>query len=291
MVAVWDVSLPSPVDMIDGIDDWVGPLRELVSLLSSRPNQLTWLQVGLPGNDRLFEVRLWLLGDDLSKDDSPVSTYEQLAPLGALANPCLAVSSWLSERDAYRLVRARLLGFGHLPLTFEEQRVANTAQTAEALHRLVADHPIRPKNEHRRWVREALRKTPSERKSWAKNVLSNANKLSLATRIEELVSQAIVMGMFLRPPDAAGFAKEISLARNAPAHGGRLPPSRAERENLYLAFQGLEWVIRVVLLARLGVSAEAVTARLTTNPAFRRLAQELGWVPAWAPATGGVEEP
>jgi hypothetical protein len=288
MVAVWDVKLPDPVPLIDGIDDWGNPLRELVSLLSSRPDRFTWLQVGLPGSDELFDAHLWLLGDDAVKDDAPVSFFEQLAPLRALPDPCRAISRWLRDRDDFRMVRARLLGFGHLPLTFEEQRIMNVAQTAEALHRLLWDRPVRPKNEHRRWVREALHKSRPERRMWAKQVLGNANKLSLATRIEEVVSHAVAIGLFLAPADPSRFASDIAGARNTPAHGGRLPLDRTERDRLYYTFQGLDWLLRVVLLSRLGLSASDVQSRLAGNPAFRRLAEKLEWGPPPTPPPAGT---
>jgi hypothetical protein len=276
LIAVWEIKLESPIGLLTGIHQWIGPLRDLISFLSSRPNRITWIMVGFPGEERQFEVHMWLLGDDLPSNDSSLRPDEQLVPFRALEEPCRAVTSWLDGRESFMVIRARLLSMGYAPLLFEEQRVTNLAQAAESLHRLLWDHPSRPVKEHRARVDAVVAAAPAEHQEWARRVLSNANQLSLRVRVQEIVDQAVRAGMPLGPDDPTVFAKEVSDARNRPSHGGSLLEG-GNLDHLYRVFQGLDWMLKGILLSQLGISTVTVANRLNHNSEFVYQAAQLGW--------------
>jgi hypothetical protein len=124
---------------------------------------------------------------------------------------------------------------------------------------------------------------PEEYQEWARTVLSNANQLSLRLRILEMVDQASKAGMPMCPVDSAAFAKEVSEARNRPSHGAGLLDG-GDLEHLYRVFQGLDWMLKVILLSQLGVLAATIANRLAHNSEFAFQTAQLGWHLTAAPS-------
>jgi hypothetical protein len=279
LVAVWEVDLRTPLPLREALDAWVNPLRELVSLLSSRPNRITWLRGGGPATHDCNEIRTWVVGDDMPPDETPLRPGDQLAPLRWIEDPCGLITSWFTDLGRFRTARARLLNLGFFPLLFEEQRVTAIAQAAEAIHTLLWNRPETPEDEHAARVEAVVSAAPKKHQAWARKKLQDANGLSLAVRIAEIVVKATEAGMPFCPPDPAAFASEITKARNPPSHGRRLyrHGNLEEVEHVYLLFRGLEWMLRVILVSQLGLPPAFVRARMLGQSEFLDLASHLGW--------------
>lgn len=280
LVITWDVELKEAIGAPEGIDKWMGPLRDLVSMLTRALDRITSITVRSALNPSVpIDLHMWLLGDDLPQRAEAVLPDEQVMPLASIRNPAAVVASWISTHDEQRIIRARLLVGHYQSMTFEDVRVLHLSQAAEGLHRLLWDRPSVEPAIHDARVNACVASAPPEYRKWAKSVLSNANQLSLRIRVLEIVERAVAFGMPLQPPDIAAFARVIASTRNLPSHGASLAQG-GELEGLFWAFQALDWILRVVLLGVSGVERGAVSSQLLQQRDFRHLAQQLNWVPA-----------
>jgi len=287
LVAMWEIRLTEPVSIFEAIDRWLGPLRDLVSFLSGSPNRFTWIAAGGPGWNHPLDLHMWLLGDSLPPSDDSISTRDQLFPLALVKDAPRAVRDWLSQREDLRQVLARLLSSAYAPFVFEDHRVTNIAQAAEGLHKQLWDHPSLDPSEHRTRVEAAINPdTPKQTRDWAMGVLSNANQLSLRVRVLELVGFAVEAGLPMAPADASAFALEVSNGRNRPSHGGGLVRG-GDLDRLYRTFQALEWILKALLLSRIGVATIDVADRFAHDGNFATVASQLGWQPVPRSLTKG----
>jgi hypothetical protein len=278
LVAAFEVEVHSPVRLLDAVDEWIGPLRDLISLLSSRPNRLTRIAVGLPDEQEWHDVHIWLPGDDLPTSQAALRPDYQLAPLRSIEDPSAAVGAWLLHREAFRLVRANLLAGGS-PAAYEEYRAANLVHAAEACHRLLWDRPGRPAAEHQQRVEAVVASAPDEYREWLRTVLTPANELGLRLRLQDITDEAVKAGMPMFPDERGEFAREIVAARDRSWHAG-VHQAPEERERIYRLLQGLDWMLKAILLSQLHMPSSTVASRLAHNTEFVTLAAELGWRPA-----------
>lgn len=286
LVAMWEVHLAEPASLFEAMDRWLGPLRDLVSFLSGSPNRFTWIAAGVSEDQRVNDVHMWLLGDSLPESADLIPARDQLLALASISDAPRAICAWLEQREDLQQIVARLLSSSYAPLVFEDHRVTNLAQAAEGLHKRWWDHPSRDPGEHRSRVDSALNPgAPDDVKTWARGVLSNANQLSLRLRVVELVEYATKAGLPMAPPDPSSFGLAVSQGRNRPSHGGGLIGG-GDLEELHRTFQALEWILKVLLLSRIGIPANDIANRLAHNASFVTLASHLGWqAVARAPTT------
>lgn len=194
-----------------------------------------------------------------------------------------AVREWLRLYDDLRQVLARLLSSFYVPSIFEDHRVTNLAQAAEGLHKERWDHPSRDPSEHHDRVEIAINpEAPKGVRNWAKNVLNNANQLSLRVRVLELVNLAVQAGMPMAPQDSSTFGRAVSEGRNRPSHGGGLIRGN-DLDQLHRTFQALEWILKVLLPSLIGASADDIAYRLSHDADFTSNARHLEWQPVARP--------
>lgn len=63
LVPMWEIRLAEPISLFEGIDRWLGPLRDLLSFLSDTPNLFTWIAASAPGWNHPLGIHTWLLGE------------------------------------------------------------------------------------------------------------------------------------------------------------------------------------------------------------------------------------
>ena len=275
LTVLWQVTSSTSQSLPEMVSSWVGPLQDLVSFLTLRPNRVTEIHGRPDGTGDALPIYLYLTSDSARPRDSTLRMADQLLPLSELSDVCGFIGSWIAEYQSHREVVARLLGVEYAPFVYQGHRVASIVQAAEALHRKLWDHPIIGPTEHKARVRACVKAVPVEHRIWVRKVLGRANQLSFPERVREIVEQASVAGMPLQPGDPDEFAGDVAKLRNAPAHGAG---SGFEISKIHWLSEGLYWQLRSILLAQHGVDALTVRRRLSGNSQFRYVAQRLDWV-------------
>jgi hypothetical protein len=273
----WSIDVESPMSLYEGLNSWISPLRNLISLLTGTANRITFLMAKFQSTPRPLSIHMPLLGDDLKQRNKSLLEDRQLGPLSALANAQQAIDLWLDAQEKLEGVVARVIAATYAPFMFEDDRVTKIAQAAEAMHVASWNRPKLSTDQHEARVRTIVDAAPSELREWASSVLSPANQLSFKTRMVELVEQAIKAGMPLAPGDIDTFANHIRDARNLPSHGSNLYAGGKDPEELYYEFLALDWIVRLILLSKIGLSSAWIHQRLCKNEQFVLIAQRLSW--------------
>ncbi len=281
----WSIDVESPMSVYEGLNSWIAPLRNLISLLTGAANRITFLMAKFQSTPRPLPIHMPLLGDDLKQRDKSLLEVRQVGPLSALANAQQAIDLWLDAQEKLEGVVTRVIVATYAPFMFEDDRVTNIAQAAEAMHVALWNHPNLPTNQHEARVRIIVDAAPSELREWASSVLSPANQPSFKTRMVELVEQAIKAGMPLAPGDIDTFANHIRNARNLPSHGSNLYAGCKDPEELYYELLALDWIVRLILLSNIGLSPAWIHQRLCKNEQFILIAKRLSWTAQPFPPT------
>lgn len=187
---------------------------------------------------------------DLASYASPALLTYPTSPLPFSA----LISGWFSLCDRLPGVITLLCGPYYAPFIYSGHRYASTFQSAEALARAISDTRDKPPRQHRARV-EAVTAALEEARldqdtvAWAVRVMQGRNDKPLRDLTEELISSAGEMGRQLLAA-MPGLPGLLASARTSVSHPGARGPGTITR---YWLGEALTWVLRVVLLAELGV--------------------------------------
>lgn len=186
------------------------------------------------------------------------------------------IGGWFGLYDRFPDVMTLVSSPYYAPFIYSRHRYASTFQAAEALARAVPDTREKGRQEHRERV-EAVVAVLKEAQlgedvtGWAMRVLQSRNDKPLRQLMDELISSAGDMGgeLLAAVPD---LARLLADARTGVSHPGTEGPGALER---YWLGEALIWVLRVRLLAELGVPVSQLSARVTAKSAFQDALSEL----------------
>lgn len=194
-----------------------------------------------------------------------------------------------------RLTTAVTLACGsfYAPFTYSQHRYSSIFQAAEALakgeglggrEKTPSEHGDRVAAVTTALEAAALDATVV---SWATSVIRGRNDKPLWQLVEDLISSAGGMGAQLLTA-APDLARRAATARSAVSH----PRSEgnAARERRWLE-EALTWVVRVKLLAELGISVDDLSDTATATPAFQHLIDGLAGLATQAPTAAACHDP
>ena len=279
-----EVTGEKPKPALEVLSEWARPLQDLLVVCIGQPVRIEQVLLRTPEHD-LGWAPLELLfkavqpaalahpaAMSLDSYDSPalLSYAASPVPFGAL------IGGWFGLYDRFPEVVTLLCAPYYAPFIYGRHRYASTFQAAEALARAVPDTKEKSRDEHRARV-EAVTAVLKEARlgedvtSWAMRVLQGRNDKPLRQLMEELISSAGDMGRELLAalPDLAG---RLAAARAGVSHPGAGGPGALE---WYWLGEALIWVLRVRLLAELGVPVSELSARVIPKPAFQDVLSEL----------------
>jgi hypothetical protein len=303
-----EVTGEEPKPVLEVLNRWVRPLQDLLVVCIGQPVRIEQILVGNPEHDpgpvvleSLFEQILARTPDHdrqpaqlelLFKAVQPAASAHVAAEyLGSYDSPALLsyaasplpfstlIREWFSLYDRFPDdVVTQLCGPYYAPFIYSRHRYASTFQSAEALARAMSD-TTREKGpaEHRARVEAVtavLREAQLDEKvaDWAMRVLQATNYKRLSQLMEELISSAGDVGrdLLAAVPDLPDL---LAAARTGVSHGGaKKGPGPLAR---YWLGEALIWVLRVRLLAELGVPVSDLSGRVTQKPAFHEALREL----------------
>jgi len=263
--------------LVEILNDWVRPLQDLLVVCIGMPVRLDDIRLG-PGRE------LQLAFEAVQ----PTASGSRLVPLAGYAAPTLLtyagspvpfatlITEWFALRERLPAAVALLCGPYYAPFIYNQHSYGSTFQSAEAIAKdLLAGREKLP-SEHRRRVgavKAVLQAADldADTAGWAIRILQGRNDKPLRQLIEELIAATGDIGSQLLAalPD---LAQRAAGERAGVSHPRDARPAPLER---YWIGEALIWVVRVHLLAQLGVTMSTLSARVTAKPMFERIVQEL----------------
>ncbi len=259
------------------MENWVRPLRDLVSFATTRPASLEHIRLRpteeLDEPGRLVELLLQLT--DLKRPEQEtkrLSPYDVLFTASELPGEFGdGLARWFELHATYASVIGRMLSVVHAPFIYEDQRFLALAQAAEAYHGIAIGGTPTPKEEHKEKVfLAAADLADPDLKSWAVPILAESNRFHLTKRLEQLLVAADSMGELISVPDRETFLKRTVKTRNyLTHHGEKHPLVLSGLSDLFWHGEALAWLLRVLLMGQLGFSEEEIAKRVGRTPRFQ----------------------
>lgn len=256
---------------LDVVHEYVGSMRDLLSLASHQACGLLWMSTRVApaasgesaGDARAVDIyeRQLIHGDTekaVSREDFLFSCFNLPFPD--------AVTAWSRLRDQAGAAINLLLGLRYLPDAYLETELLTSAAAAEVLHRsLKIDEPPIPHAEFRALRRMLTGHLPEDRHEWFKEALGH-NDPMLRDRLTALAGRPDPAAMARLLPDPQEWATQTTRARNDLTHTGR--SSRHSFDQLYAIVTVTTAVVLINLLHELGIPAERQREIVETHPAF-----------------------
>jgi hypothetical protein len=144
----------------------------------------------------------------------------------------------------------------------------NVVHSVESYHRRRMTNQVRPKAEHRKFIRDILSNVDSKHTDWLKQQLAYSNEPKLERRVLELLDK---VENVIEPliPYKEEFAKRVKDTRNYLTHfDRRLSGKRAQGEDLFWLTQKLSYVLKACLLLELGLPLDKCKQLIHRNQSF-----------------------
>lgn len=265
-----EVTGEKPKPALEVLSERARPLQDLLVVCIGQPVRIEQVLLGTPEHapgqtplELLFKAvqpagRTHPAAAVLDSYDSPtlLSYTASPVPFGTL------IGRWFGLYDRFPEVVTLLCGPYYAPFIYGRHRYASTFQAAEALARAVPDTKEKSRDEHRARVQAVVAMLKEAQlgedvTGWAMRVLQSRNDKPLRQLMEELISSAGDVGreLLAAVPD---LADRLAAARAGVSHPGAAGPGALER---YWLGEALIWVLRVRLLAELGVPVSELSAR------------------------------
>lgn len=257
------------------LDDFVGPLRHLLTFTADRANEVTELLLKDRDADPRdgSEVEVWYPREPLAREPEGRG-FEFLIDADGLGDKLAPfVASWFALCKATGTVMDAMLGPQYRPRTFVDNHFLNIAAAAEGYHRVKYRNKILSTSEHKRLVDRIVESVPEGDRKWLKERLAFSNEPTFRTRLEELHARAggVVSGVV---GDAGQFAEPIVNARNKLTHRGKgSPTGDVSGVEMFRLTQSMRFVLTACLLLDLGLDEMEVVAATRRSKAFKLLTE------------------
>jgi hypothetical protein len=270
-----------PRSLLEILDEWIRPLQDLLVVCLGQPVRIEEILVRPPVQgpresalDVAFKAVQPPRKDSLphpeSYDAPTLLTCERLLlPFATL------IKEWFHLYARFPDAVTQLCGPYYAPFIYTRHWYGSTFQSAEAVAKAVGETREKSRREHRQRVKAVLKalqkaKLDEEVVRWVERLIRRNDK-PLAQLIEELIISTGIVGeqLLAAVPDLAGLAV---ATRTHVSHPGVKGPEVLVQHWLG---QALRWVIRVRLLAELGIPVSTLAAATTSKPSFQHDVQEL----------------
>lgn len=276
-----------PAAITEILNRWIGPLQDLLIVCLGRAVRLEELHLRSPDQDpRASMLELSFTAVQPPPGSRPkvsrVDNYDAPTLLTYAKSPLsfeAFIGGWFRLRARLSEAVTLFCGPYYAPFIYSQHRYASTFQSAEALaHKTLTTREKTP-SQHRarvKAVRLALlvaqleEQLDSEAVAWATRLISRNDK-PLRQLMQELISSTGEIGRLLVAA-APNLAESVATARTNVSHPGAKGPATLRR---YWLGESLGWVIRVRLLAELGIPVDELSKNVLQKPSFQQLLHEL----------------
>jgi len=185
------------------------------------------------------------------------------------------LNRWLAHQDLYEPVFGLYFGTLYDPSSYLEQRFLAYAQAIETYDRLKRpDAKERDPAEHKALITEIVEAVPATVKGWLKKELAWSNDLTLAKRIEHVLSGCPnITARIVGGEGLAAFVKAVTGTRNYYTHydpRGKAKAATEPRDMHRLTVQ-LRAVLETAFLLDIGFTCEEIESSLDRARRFEEI--------------------
>ena len=273
-----------PTAVIDILNEWVRPLQDLLVVCLGRPVRLDEMLLRPPDHD----LRMPMLRLSFKAVQPPALRRPSAAHLDSYGAPTLLtyarsplpfatlIGEWFSLCARLPAAVTLFCGPYYAPFIYSQHRYASTFQSAEALACAELAGREKTPSAHRNRVEAVTTALQAadldpEIAGWAVRIIQSRNDKPLHKLMDELITSTGEMGSQLLAA-APDLANRAAAARTNVSHPGGAGPGTLER---HWIGEALVWVMRVHLLAQLGLRVDDLSANVIAKPAFRQILDEL----------------
>ncbi len=270
-----------PRSLLEILDEWVRPLQDLLVVCLGRAVRIEAMLVRSPAQgprESALDVAFKAVQPPRSGSLSHLDSYDSPTLLTYKALPlpfAVFIKQWLQLYGQFPDAVTQFCGPYYAPFIYTRHWYGSIFQSAEAVAKATGETREKSRKDHRRRVKAVLTalekaKLDQEIVCWVERLIRRNDK-PLAQLIEELIISTEDVGehLLVAVPDLAGLAV---ATRTHVSHPGVQGPEVLVQHRLG---QVLTWVIRVRLLAELGIPVSTLAASTILKPAFQHDVQEL----------------
>jgi hypothetical protein len=277
--SVWmEVKADKEYSFLDLDHRYIRPLKNLVSLATTRPNTILELLV--------FSEEVFSEYEDGRRVETPIQFFfeqsyfeprrekllipdHMLFTVHDIADEFPSVMErWFSVSEELDSVCNLFFGVQSRPSLNLENKFLNVVQAVETYHRRRMTNEVLPKAEHKRIKSAVLTRVDTEHREWLEGLLAYSNEPRLEHRIREITEKGYEA---ITPliTDKEEFAKRVKDTRNYFTHyDKRLRNRAAKGAELFWLTQKLSYLLQACFLLELGLPIEKCAQLLHRNQSF-----------------------
>jgi hypothetical protein len=270
-----------PKPLLEILDQWMRPLQDLLVVCLGQPVRIEEVLVRPPAQgprEAALNVAFRSVQPPRGRQLQHLDSYTAPTLLTYTASPlpfATLIKEWFRLCGRLPDAVTQFCGPYYAPFIYTRHRYASIFQSAEALAKATGETREKPRREHRQRVKTVMKaledaKLDQKITRWVEGLIRR-NDRPLAQLMEELITSTGEVGHQLLEavPNAAGLAV---ATRTHVSHPGVKGPELLVQHRLG---QALTWVIRVRLLAELGIPVGTLAAITIPKPPFQHDLQEL----------------
>ena len=244
--------------------DWVWPLQQLFCFLTSEYAPVAKLQVQTPDHDEWVDLVPDIVAPvDPSKQPELMRMFASKAALDHYdIDLSTLIKNWmlLANEQPYLLEIINILGVRRY--FYDDALLVFLFRTLELYSASNLEGERFSETEYERRVERILDGTPTDLKSWLRNILEYQNRKSQRTKLKELLKRCHRVGDKIvdKFPD---FVHHTVEQRNRTVHG-RQPDATDEAQSRKVCWY-LEWMTYCLILAELDIPHETADQIVINN--------------------------
>jgi hypothetical protein len=277
---IFQIIFQNPQSWRESLNQWVLPLRALVSFCTDRRNLIgeIGLRVSTDSHQGVSRwVRLLVRTNDLSQeaDDSYLIPQEMLIlssdlPMGFE----MGISAWFNLWTSYREV-IRVASGDDSRDVFLEDKFLSAAQAAEMFHREFVGTVHISDEDHRARVNEVLEVTPDAHKQWVRVALRYAHRFTFRQRLKHLITEAAEIGDELCGGDSPTFIDRVVKTRDYLVHLLNAEDSSLlSSAEMVWHYRALVWLLKYWILREWGLGDNLIPA-IRRNLNYQKVTEEM----------------
>jgi ApeA N-terminal domain 1 len=276
-----EVETQQDLSLIEWLLQFVGPLQNLVSLGTCKPNFLLTLlgytstySTTLPdGKVREHPVQIVYpqhyyeteISQKLREDDMLFTLQDIRDDFDQI------VENWLKVAEDLDSVCNLFFGIQYVERLYLEQKFLSTIQSVESYHRRRSYKTDLTEDKHKERMKAILAASPQEFKKWLAEKLKYSNELSLRQRLKDLLDNSNINSVVLPLiGNKKTFIDTVVNTRNFLTHfDPASKKSAAADEELYRLTQVLSFLVQACFLHELGILPQRSLALFRRNAQYR----------------------
>lgn len=264
------------------LEDWftqyIGPLRDFLTLATRRPNAVT--RLSLYSNQNQAEASGGTLETSAttiyyrqpvarrSREEKTVDIYNMLFGFQDVKDEFEQILQiWFSKRGEFESMMDLFFAVENYSGMYLNNEFLNLAQALEVYHRERFDDFVIPKSDYKVRKKAIVESVPKEHRKWLTEQLAYGNQPRLYQRLLELLKHTEKVTLKL-VSNSDSFARKVTDTRNFLTHFSRKSEHVIEDGELFRATQVLSYVLQTCFMLELGLPEERIVRLFERNQKF-----------------------